>query len=63
MAVVPQRALNAYSRDSTDAAIDGTYKEGDLVLRFFGCDSDDQRSCEMEMEPFYNLWLKKVRNQ
>lgn len=63
MAVVPQRVLNAYSKDSTGAAIDGTYKEGDLVLRFVGCDSDNQRSCEMEMEPFYKLWLKKVKSE
>ena len=62
MAIVPQRTLNAYSRDSTGAAIDGTYKEGDLVLRFFGCDSDAKRSCEREMEPFYNLWKKKVKS-
>ncbi|RJE23062.1 Alpha-1,6-mannosyltransferase subunit [Aspergillus sclerotialis] len=62
MAVVPQRTLNAYSRDSTGAAIDGTYKEGDLVLRFFGCDLDAKRSCEGEMEPFYNLWKKKVKS-
>jgi mannan polymerase II complex MNN11 subunit len=61
--VVSQRTLNAYSRDSSGAAIDGTYKEGDLVLRFFGCDSDMKRSCEKEMEPFYNSWLKKLKRE
>ena len=63
MAVVPQRTINAYSRDSSNAAIDGTYQEGDLVLRLFGCDSDPKRSCESEMEPFYNLWLKKLKGE
>ncbi|RMJ28130.1 Alpha-1,6-mannosyltransferase subunit [Aspergillus sp. HF37] len=63
IAVVSQRTLNAYSRDSSGAAIDGTYKEGDLVLRFFGCDSDAKRSCEKEMEPFYNSWLKKLKRE
>lgn len=63
MAVVSQRTLNAYSRDSSGAAIDGTYKEGDLVLRFSGCDSEAKRSCEKEMEPFYNSWLKKWKGE
>lgn len=63
MAVVSQRTINAYSRDSVGAAVDGTYKEGDLVLHFFGCDSNAKRSCEGEMEPFYNSWLKKSKTE
>lgn len=55
--------MNAYSRDSTGAAVDGTYKEGDLVLRFPGCDPDPKGGCEKEMEPFYNSWLKKLKSE
>ncbi|KAK9583198.1 putative alpha-1,6-mannosyltransferase mnn11 [Aspergillus fumigatus] len=62
MALVPQRSINAYSKDSPAASADGTYKDGDLVIRFFGCDSDPKRSCEQEMEPYYNLWAKKLKS-
>ncbi|GAQ08223.1 uncharacterized alpha-1,2-galactosyltransferase C1289.13c [Aspergillus lentulus] len=62
MALVPQRSINAYSKDSPAASADGTYMDGDLVIRFFGCDSDPKRSCEQEMEPYYNLWAKKLKS-
>ncbi|KAF4214289.1 hypothetical protein CNMCM8980_008389 [Aspergillus fumigatiaffinis] len=62
MALVPQRSINAYSKDSPAASADGTYKDGDLIIRFFGCDSDPKRSCEEEMEPYYNLWAKKLKS-
>ncbi|KAL4932736.1 putative alpha-1,6-mannosyltransferase subunit [Aspergillus undulatus] len=61
LALVPQRVINSYSKDSPSAAVDGTYKEGDLVVRFFGCDADPARNCEREMEPYYNLWMKKLK--
>ncbi|KAL5001942.1 galactosyl transferase GMA12/MNN10 family-domain-containing protein [Aspergillus recurvatus] len=62
MALIPQRVINSYSKDSsTRAAVDGTYKNGDLVIRFFGCDTNPKRNCEREMEPYYNLWAKKVK--
>ncbi|KAL5046849.1 hypothetical protein BDW71DRAFT_60487 [Aspergillus fruticulosus] len=61
MALVPQRVINSYSKDSTCAVVDGTYKDGDLVIRFFGCDTDLKRNCEREMEPYYNLWAEKVK--
>ncbi|KAL4752835.1 hypothetical protein BDW72DRAFT_170246 [Aspergillus terricola var. indicus] len=60
MALVPQRVINSYSKDSTRAAVDGTYKDGDSIIRFFGCDTDSKRDCEMEMKPYYNLWANKV---
>ncbi|KAL5365691.1 alpha-1,6-mannosyltransferase subunit [Aspergillus floccosus] len=62
LALVPQRVINAYSKDSTGASLDGTYKEGDLLIHFFGCDKDAKRSCEKEMDPYYNLWAKKLKN-
>ncbi|KAL6238148.1 hypothetical protein BDW75DRAFT_237650 [Aspergillus navahoensis] len=61
MALIPQRVINSYSEDSTRAAVDGTYKDGDLVIRFFGCNTDPKRNCEREMEPYYILWAKKVK--
>ncbi|KAH8428295.1 putative alpha-1,6-mannosyltransferase subunit [Aspergillus melleus] len=61
LALIPQRVINSYSKDSSGAAVDGTYKEGDLVLRFFGCDTDPKRNCEKEMEPYYHLWAKNLK--
>lgn len=63
LALVPQRAINAYSRDSTGAVADGTYKDGDLIIRFNGCDTELKRSCEKEMDPYFQLWAKKLKNE
>ncbi|KAE8352379.1 galactosyl transferase GMA12/MNN10 family-domain-containing protein [Aspergillus coremiiformis] len=60
LALVPQRTINAYSKDSSGAGVDGNYKDGDLVIRLFGCDTDTKRSCEKEMEPYYRLWSKTI---
>lgn len=63
LALVPQRTINAYSKDSPGAAGDGTYRDGDFVIRFFGCDNDTKRSCDKEMEPYYNSWQKKLSSE
>lgn len=60
-ALVPQRMLNAYSQDSSSAALDGNYKDGDFVIRFPACDTIPMRDCS-EMESYYMLWQKKVKN-
>ncbi|KAL4919988.1 galactosyl transferase GMA12/MNN10 family-domain-containing protein [Aspergillus aurantiobrunneus] len=61
LALIPQRAINAYSKNSPGAAVDGTYKDGDLIIRFFGCDTDPNRDCESEMDPYYRLWTKRSK--
>ncbi|KAL5343745.1 galactosyl transferase GMA12/MNN10 family-domain-containing protein [Aspergillus crustosus] len=61
LALVPQRVINAYSQDSPGAAAGGTYKDGDLIIRFFGCHVDPKRKCENELNPYYNLWAKKLK--
>ncbi|KAL3490865.1 galactosyl transferase GMA12/MNN10 family-domain-containing protein [Aspergillus germanicus] len=61
LALIPQRVINAYSKDSPGAGIDGTYKDGDLIIRFFGCDSDSKRDCESELDPYYKMWAKRVK--
>ncbi|CZS88033.1 related to alpha-1,2-galactosyltransferase [Rhynchosporium graminicola] len=59
MALVPQRALNAYSKQEHASAA-GTYKDGDFVIRFVGCDASG-RSCEGEAEPFSKQWKTAFR--
>lgn len=61
-ALVPQRVLNAYSKDSVGASPDGTYKDGDFVIRFPGCDEPKGRDCE-EMEAYYQLWQRKIKSE
>ncbi|PYI02219.1 hypothetical protein BO78DRAFT_464147 [Aspergillus sclerotiicarbonarius CBS 121057] len=63
LALVPQRIINSYSKDSSGAAVDGVYKDGDFVIRFLGCDTDTKRSCEKELEPYYRLWAGKLKNE
>ncbi|KAL2215903.1 alpha-1,6-mannosyltransferase subunit [Thermoascus aurantiacus ATCC 26904] len=58
LALVPQRILSAYSKDSPGAAVNGTYKEGDFVIRFAGCENDSTRNCEQEMGPYYARWQR-----
>ncbi|KKK22803.1 hypothetical protein AOCH_002202 [Aspergillus ochraceoroseus] len=63
LALVPQRIINAFSKDSSGAAVDGTYKDGDLVIRFFGCNTDPKRSCERELDAYYNVWAKRLKKE
>ncbi|KAI2732831.1 CAZyme family GT34 [Penicillium roqueforti] len=58
-ALVPQRILGSYSKDSPGVALDGTYKDGDLVIQFHGCGDAEGRDCARELEPYYKLWEKK----
>ncbi|KAL2005719.1 hypothetical protein VTN00DRAFT_10212 [Thermoascus crustaceus] len=60
LALVPQRVLSAYSKDSPGAAVDGTYQEGDFVIRFPGCEIDSTRNCEEEMDPYFARWQRLV---
>lgn len=52
--------MNAYS--PKDAAGDGTYKDGDLVIRFAGCEKGG-RDCAAEAEPFSKQWNTAFRTQ
>jgi mannan polymerase II complex MNN11 subunit len=61
LALVPQRALNAYSKREL-ASPEGTYKDGDFVIRFTGCDGVG-RSCEGEAEPFSKQWRTAFRQR
>lgn len=61
-ALVPQRTIGSYSKDSLRASPEGTYKEGDLVIQFRGCEIMEGRDCEQELEPYYKMWLKLIQN-
>jgi mannan polymerase II complex MNN11 subunit len=52
--------MNAYS--PKDAAGDGAYKDGDLVIRFAGCEKGG-RDCAAEAEPFSKQWKTAFRTQ
>ena len=59
-ALVPQRMLNAYSKDSSGASPDGSYKDGDFVIRFPACDGGEAQDCD-ELDPYYAMWSKKAK--
>lgn len=61
MALLPQRVFNAYSKDSPGAVVNGTYQDGDFIIRFSRCQTYDNRDCEQEMQPFYKSWQKSHR--
>ncbi|KAI9707834.1 MAG: hypothetical protein M1820_004439 [Bogoriella megaspora] len=58
LALVPIRTMNAYFRDPKDPTgnSDYTHKEGDFVVNFTGCDTDESRDCEKEMAPMIARW-------
>ena len=60
-ALVPQRLLNAYSKDSRGAAPDGEYQDGDLLIRFPACDNALAKDCA-ELESYYMLSQKKAKS-
>ncbi|KAL1589050.1 hypothetical protein WHR41_02190 [Cladosporium halotolerans] len=55
LALVPQRVLNSYTRD-TGSSGEGIYQEGDFVANFHGCARDAARNCEEEMKPLMSRW-------
>lgn len=61
-ALVPQRLLSSYSNESPGASADGTYKDGDFVIQFHGCDEGAGRDCARELEPYYKLWEKMTKS-
>ncbi|KAI5304865.1 hypothetical protein KEM56_005791 [Ascosphaera pollenicola] len=63
LALVPQRIINAYAGQAPTPGPDGLYREGDLVIRFLGCDQiGANRNCEAEMMPYYTNWVKDTKN-
>lgn len=52
--------MNSYNRDVAGEQGSGTYHEGDLLVRMNGCEGDNSRSCEGEMEPYFELWRKEI---
>ncbi|KAL9003038.1 MAG: hypothetical protein Q9188_004070 [Gyalolechia gomerana] len=61
LALVPHRLLNSYSVDiSSRGGKDVMYKDGDFVARFVGCELDQNRDCEKEFEPYYDIWKRSI---
>ncbi|KAK3650920.1 putative alpha-1,6-mannosyltransferase mnn11 [Elasticomyces elasticus] len=61
LALVPQRVLNSYTRE-TGGNADGIYGEGDFIANFHGCQRDPNRNCEEEMRPLMIRW-RELRDQ
>ncbi|EPE06466.1 glycosyltransferase family 34 protein [Ophiostoma piceae UAMH 11346] len=52
IALVPQRTLNAYSKNERGAK----YEAGDLSVRVVGCIRTSSAVCENEAQPFIQIW-------
>ncbi|KAF2090269.1 glycosyltransferase family 34 protein [Saccharata proteae CBS 121410] len=59
LALIPQRTMNSYTRDTTGKNADGMYDDGDFIASFPGCDTGSQNTCEMDMAP----WFSKVHSK
>ncbi|RYP28015.1 hypothetical protein DL767_007415 [Monosporascus sp. MG133] len=52
LAILPQRAINAYSRPDRGEQ----YKDGDIAVRFAHCTGKGEKSCAKEAERFSYQW-------
>ncbi|KAF2839721.1 glycosyltransferase family 34 protein [Patellaria atrata CBS 101060] len=53
LALIPQRTMASLYKDHSGKNVGATYKEGDFVISFEGCDKEKTSSCEHEMAPFF----------
>jgi mannan polymerase II complex MNN11 subunit len=60
LALVPQHIMNAYNKGDT-AAKGETFKDGDFVVRFGGCEQIG-RDCVAEAAPYSKQWKTAFRN-
>ncbi|MCJ1311633.1 hypothetical protein MMC25_005306 [Agyrium rufum] len=60
LALIPQRTINSYTVDiASRGGRKVTYEKDDFIVRAVGCESDANRHCEQEMDPWYNQWLNQ----
>ncbi len=59
LALIPQRVLNAYNKPANAGEV-GTYKDGDFIIRFAGCEQSP-RDCVEEAEPYSKQWIQKFQ--
>jgi mannan polymerase II complex MNN11 subunit len=55
LVLIPQRILNSYNKGQNAEAL-GTYKDGDFVIRFAGCEQGGSQECANEAGPFSKQW-------
>jgi len=61
LSLVPQRLLNSYNIDiQSRGGQEVMYKEGDFIQRLVGCELDQNRNCEREMDLIYQQWKTSV---
>ncbi|KAI4273195.1 MAG: hypothetical protein L6R35_006427 [Caloplaca aegaea] len=64
LAMIPQHLLNSYSVDiASRGGKDVMYKDGEFVVRLVGCELDQNRNCEKEMETYYEKWKHGVEKK
>ena len=60
LALIPQRTINSYTAEiSTRGGAKVTFQEDDFIARAVGCEKDAGRSCEGELELWYEKWRKQ----
>ena len=61
LALVPLRLLNSYNIDiESRGGKEIMYKEGDFIQRLVGCELDQNRKCEREMDLIYQQWKTSI---
>ena len=61
LSLIPPRILNAYNiQVDSRGGKDVMYREEDFVVRAVGCEKDQNRHCDKEIDPMYNLWRNSL---
>lgn len=58
LAIVPQNALNSYSKKEKG----DEYKPGDLIVRFADCEKRSSQACAKDSKPFEQQWRTSFKN-
>ncbi|MCJ1236642.1 hypothetical protein MMC14_004624 [Varicellaria rhodocarpa] len=61
LALIPQRHLNSYSVEiASRGGKEVMYQDGDFIVRAVGCEKDNNRHCDREMDPWYHRWKNEL---
>ena len=60
LALIPQRTINSYTAEiNTRGGKAVTFQEDDFIARAVGCERDQLRNCEDELDLWYEKWKKQ----
>ena len=61
LSLIPQKILNSYNiQIDSRGGKEVLYQEEDFVARAVGCEKDQNRHCDREIDPLYHQWKNSL---